>query len=187
RPLWELWVVEGLEDGRVGFITKIHHCAADGVASAALLANVFDLEPDILDPSPPAEPWIPDKVPTPGQLLLQALAAIVRALLGVPGLLKRTATGVRDVAELRRSPDADSGRLSGNKVSNMFTSVPVNMTDALERLHHVHDVTKGAKEVQNALGAEMLEAWSELTPPAPFAGFMRLYSRSGLASRHRPP
>jgi len=83
--------------------------------------------------------------------------------------------------------DADSGRLSGNKVSNMFTSVPVNMTDALERLHHVHDVTKGAKEVQNALGAEMLEAWSELTPPAPFAGFMRLYSRSGLASRHRPP
>ena len=83
--------------------------------------------------------------------------------------------------------DADSGRLSGNKVSNMFTSVPVNMTDALERLRHVHDVTKGAKEVQNALGAEMLEAWSELTPPAPFAGFMRLYSRSGLASRHRPP
>jgi diacylglycerol O-acyltransferase len=69
----------------------------------------------------------------------------------------------------------------------MFTSVPVNMTDPLERLRHVHDVTKGAKEVQNALGAEMLEAWSELTPPAPFAGFMRLYSRSGLASRHRPP
>jgi len=271
RPLWELWVVEGLEHGRVGFITKIHHCAADGVASAALLANVFDLEPDVLEAPPPKEQWVPDQVPTGLQLALQALMAILRQLLTVPRLLQRTFTGVRDVAELRRSPDtvnppppfsaprtsfnraltprrifaftslslpdvkftgkavgctindvvlavcagalreylkshggvpdrplvagvptstqtdADSGRLHGNKVSNMFTSVPVNMTDPVERLRHVHDVTKGAKELQNALGAEMLEAWSELTPPAPFAGFMRLYSRSGLANKHRPP
>ena len=271
RPLWELWVVEGLEGGRIGFITKIHHSAADGVASAALLANVFDLEPDVLEPEPPEQPWVPDTIPSPWEVLVQAVGAILRALLTVPQLLKRTFTGVRDVAELRKSPDtvnpptpfsapntffnaaltprrifaftslsladvkgtgkaldctvndvvltlcagalrryladhggvpdrplvagvptstqtdADSGRLHGNKVSNMFTSVPVNMADPIDRLRHVHEVTKGAKEMQNALGAEMLEAWSELTPPAPFAGFMRLYSRSGLASRHRPP
>src|SRR5207248_10253502 len=83
--------------------------------------------------------------------------------------------------------DAEAGRLRGNKVSNMFTSVPVQLDDPVERLLHVHEVTKGAKEVQNALGAEMLESWSELTPPGPFAALMRLYSRSGLASRHRPP
>src|ERR1700741_3409371 len=38
RPLWELWVVEGLEDGHVGFVAKIHHCVADGVAAAEMLA-----------------------------------------------------------------------------------------------------------------------------------------------------
>src|SRR5947208_10654039 len=84
RPLWELWVVEGLEAGRVGFITKIHHCAADGVASAALLANVFDIEPDVLDVPPPAQPWVPDKIPTRGEILWQALAAILRQLLTIP-------------------------------------------------------------------------------------------------------
>src|SRR5437660_4847943 len=105
RPLWELWVVEGLEHGRVGFITKIHHCAADGVASAALLANVFDIEPDVLEASPPTEPWVPDEVPTGLQPVVQALAAILRQLLTIPRLLQRTFTGVRDVAELRRSPD----------------------------------------------------------------------------------
>src|SRR4051794_24589913 len=39
RPLWELWVVEGLEDGHVGFVAKIHHCVADGVAAADMLAG----------------------------------------------------------------------------------------------------------------------------------------------------
>jgi len=46
---------------------------------------------------------------------------------------------------------------------------------------------KGAKEVHNALGAEMLADWTELTPPRPFAAFMRFYSRRRLADRVRPP
>src|SRR5439155_26491426 len=55
-PLWEIWVVEGLEDRRVAFVAKIHHCVADGAAAASLLANVAaeltgdapDHEPDVL-------------------------------------------------------------------------------------------------------------------------------------------
>ena len=78
-------------------------------------------------------------------------------------------------------------RSSGNRVSNLFTSIPTNVADPIERVRTVHQMMKGAKEVHNALGAEMLSDWTELTPPRPFAAFMRFYSRRELASRHRPP
>ena len=51
RPLWEIWVVEGIEANRVAFVAKIHHSVADGVAAASLLANVaLDLSGDAVDP-----------------------------------------------------------------------------------------------------------------------------------------
>jgi diacylglycerol O-acyltransferase len=78
-------------------------------------------------------------------------------------------------------------RSFGNKVSNLFTSIPTDIADPVERVRTVHQMMKGAKEVHNALGAEMLADWTELTPPRPFAAFMRFYSGRGLASHHRPP
>ena len=45
RPLWELWVVEGLKHGRVGIVTKVHHSAIDGASGAELMVHLFDLEP----------------------------------------------------------------------------------------------------------------------------------------------
>ena len=46
KPLWEMWIVEGLADGHIGFIAKMHHSTVDGVSGAALLSVLFDLEPD---------------------------------------------------------------------------------------------------------------------------------------------
>ncbi|MEM6108344.1 wax ester/triacylglycerol synthase family O-acyltransferase [Mycobacterium sp. 050272] len=42
RPLWEIWVVEGLSDGRWAMLTKIHHCMADGIAATHMLAGLCD-------------------------------------------------------------------------------------------------------------------------------------------------
>ncbi|NIN74475.1 MAG: wax ester/triacylglycerol synthase family O-acyltransferase, partial [Xanthomonadales bacterium] len=45
KPLWELWVVEGLEGGRFAVITKIHHCMIDGIAGVDLMAVLLGAEP----------------------------------------------------------------------------------------------------------------------------------------------
>jgi diacylglycerol O-acyltransferase len=67
RPLWEMWVVEGLEDDRFALISKVHHCMIDGVSGVDLM-NV------LMGPSPDAEifepaPFVPRPAPTPFELL----------------------------------------------------------------------------------------------------------------------
>ena len=46
KPLWEMWIVEGLADDRIGFVAKMHHSTVDGVSGAELLSVLFDLEPE---------------------------------------------------------------------------------------------------------------------------------------------
>ena len=46
KPLWEIWVVEGLEDGRWAMLAKTHHALVDGVSGTDLLAVIMDLRPD---------------------------------------------------------------------------------------------------------------------------------------------
>ena len=46
RPLWEMWIVEGLEDGKIALVAKMHHSTIDGVSGAELLGVLFDLEPN---------------------------------------------------------------------------------------------------------------------------------------------
>jgi WS/DGAT/MGAT family acyltransferase len=292
-PLWELWVVEGVEHGHVGFVAKIHHAAADGVASAAMLANLLQAEADpggrpedAADPGgrpedaadPGGRPedavarasWRPEPIPASAERLVDAVRDLLRSLAGLPDLLRRTASGFAAVVRRRRSgalspplpfstprtsfnraltpnrwfamaslpleevkvvrrafdvtvndvvlalcagalrryldergelPDRpllagvpvsagttdQEQRLAGNRVSNLFTSLRTDIADPVERLRAIHDVTQAAKEVQHALGAELLIDWSEITPPLLFSAWMRLYSRLRLADRHRPP
>jgi diacylglycerol O-acyltransferase / wax synthase len=67
RPLWELWLLPGLPERRVGAFLRLHHALADGAAAAAAFAALLDLTPDA--PSPVAPPWTPRPIPTTGELL----------------------------------------------------------------------------------------------------------------------
>lgn len=75
---------------------------------------------------------------------------------------------------------------STNQVSNMFVHLPVHLDDPVEQLRTIREGTKGAKEVQAAVGANMIGDVVELLPPNLFAWFARQYSRVGLADRMAP-
>ena len=78
-------------------------------------------------------------------------------------------------------------RLSGNRVSSIFTVVGTDRADPVERLRAVAAVSAHAKAVQRALGMDLMQSWVEFTPPWPLAVFMRGYSRTRAADRHPPP
>jgi diacylglycerol O-acyltransferase len=62
KPLWEMWVVEGLDDGHWALISKSHHAMVDGVSGTDLLAVMLDTSPDPERPTPP--PWEPEPEPS---------------------------------------------------------------------------------------------------------------------------
>lgn len=270
RPLWELWLLRGLADGRTALVAKIHHALADGVAAASLLAGVMDEGDATCAVPPPVAPWTPEPLPSRGRLVREALRDQVPHVKQFPRLLARTARGLRAGARLRRGLTASpplpllhaprtplngalrasrsfavvslplgdvrhvrecldvklndvvlalvSGSLrrylerrgelparslvaevptstdvagaprrrTGNRVSNLFTSLCTDVADPVQRVRAIHAVTAAAKEINHALGPDLYREWTDYAPPRPLSGLMKLYSALRLADRHVP-
>ena len=104
RPLWEMWVVEGLEDGCIALIIKMHHSTVDGLSGAALLSVLFDLEPDPgPEPAPPEIVAAP--LPSKSVLVREAVAARTMRPLELTKDLVRTAQRLLDVRRVRNEPE----------------------------------------------------------------------------------
>jgi WS/DGAT/MGAT family acyltransferase len=79
RPLWEMWLVEGLEDGRCAVISKTHHAVIDGVSGVDIGQVMFDVGPVPAEiEHPTGEPWIPRREPSAGELLATGVLGIAR-------------------------------------------------------------------------------------------------------------
>lgn len=109
KPLWEMWLVEGLSDGRLAMISKTHHALIDGVSGVDLATVLFDLEPvprDLGEETAGLEPWTPAPEPSSAELVAGGMAGLARTGLGLAagalGALSRPQEALaqaRDAAE----------------------------------------------------------------------------------------
>jgi WS/DGAT/MGAT family acyltransferase len=120
RPLWELYVVEGLDEDRLALIAKVHHCLADGISGIDLLENLLSPEP--LKEFDPAPRWLPQPEPERDELMrdsvvrrlttplriAEALFDAVRDPRGAYERARETAEGFREVWELEAHPASES-------------------------------------------------------------------------------
>lgn len=100
RPLWEAWVVEGLEDNRYALVLKVHHAAVDGVSGTSLIRHLFDNSPEIRSLPATCNPK-GEKIPTTAELFAYAM----RSRTGSPrrffNLLSDSATAVNRMLKRR--------------------------------------------------------------------------------------
>src|SRR5437588_1939220 len=92
KPLWEMWIIEGLEGNRFALIFKTHHSLVDGVSGVDLATVLFDVQPT--PPAPPTdlEPWQPQAEPTPAELVLAGMRGAVRTTLELVARALNSAT-----------------------------------------------------------------------------------------------
>ena len=94
KPLWELYVIEGLERGRVALLGKTHHAMIDGLSGIDIATVMLDLAPDASDELPAPEPWQPRPSPTELAIAVQATKELVTS----------PAQAVESVSRLARTP-----------------------------------------------------------------------------------
>ena len=135
RPLWEVYVIDGLESGRWALLTKYHHATIDGASGQMMLEIITDTDPDA---PPPGEspPWQPEAIPSDAELLRLAIgnlvrnpvramrvqARIVRQLADAAGLTSLSGVAKQAGDTVKRLAQRGSG--DGSRVSLPTTAAP---------------------------------------------------------------
>lgn len=140
RPLWELYVVEGLEGGRWALLTKTHHAMVDGISNLELITVLFDVEARVPDPAEfGVSTWQAGDQPTGLGLLVRSLrdraaspgraVSAARAVLGNPRqlatALRDTASGTLAVVENSRTPRSVINGRTGPTRNWTFSRFPL--------------------------------------------------------------
>jgi diacylglycerol O-acyltransferase len=106
KPLWEMWLIEGLEDDRFALITKTHHSLIDGIAGVDLATVLFDLSPDPPPITNSGRPWKPHSEPGAAQLVTAGLIGAARAGVALAeGALSAMAHPERAVSRAREAAE----------------------------------------------------------------------------------
>jgi diacylglycerol O-acyltransferase len=149
RPLWELCIVEGLENGNIGVLAKVHHSTIDGVSGAEVMVHLFDLEPaPATPPEPPPEPPGPERVPSDLELVGYAAWSLARQPFRIAAALPGTIRSVVNVARRRRASE-------GPTVPAPFAAPATTLNAAITPHRNVAAVTlpfDDVKAVKRALG-----------------------------------
>ncbi len=169
RPLWEMWIVEGVEDGKIALVAKMHHSTVDGVSGAELLGVLFDLEPE-----PPATPTftqrqLDSRIPSGLELVSQAMVAGLVAPFDVGRMLLRTTRSIFGVRRIRQGLTAKAAL----PLTAPRTSINVAV-HARRRVAFAAASLADVKKLKNAMGTTVNDVVLAMC-----AGALRTYLLAG--------
>jgi diacylglycerol O-acyltransferase len=152
KPLWEMWIVEGLQDGGFAVISKTHHALIDGISGVDLATVMFDLSPVPAEPPHSDEPWQPHTEPTGAELVAGGALGLARvaagAVAGAISFVRRPAATLRVVTEAAEG----LGEVAWAGL-NPAPATPLNVEIGPHRRYCVvRNQLEDFKEVKNAFG-----------------------------------
>lgn len=100
RAPWQMWIVEGLADGRIAILTKVHHSVGDGTLGLQVMMQLFSIDRNA--PVVPLPTLSPALVPTGAERFIRALGSRLRQPVEMVPLVGRTAAAVTAIAQRRR-------------------------------------------------------------------------------------
>ncbi len=157
RPLWELYLIQGLEGGRCAILTKMHHAMIDGMSGAEIMGVLFDLEPGgrVIPPPDPDVDFGDSQAPG-------SLEMLGRGLMGLP------------LQPLRA-------------VKNLPATLPyLDVAPSILGIPGAETISRYASRARNALGAggdgEIIERPRHRAPHTPFSGSISAHRRFSFGS-----
>ncbi len=164
RPLWELWVVEGLQEDRFALIAKIHHCMIDGISGVDLTTILLNVVPTSEIEAIPE--WKPRTAPTPTQLAVAEAAKLTRRTIDrITHLGERIKEGTLAERTKGKSAAAISSLRSGWLTPAGRT--PLNPDLGPNRRFNWVDLDLAAiKEIKTGLGGSVNDAVLSITAGA---------------------
>ncbi len=172
KPLWEMWVAEGLGGGRWALVSKVHHCMVDGVSATDLLSVLLDSEREPALAQPPR--WTPKPEPSAAELVAQPLARRLTTPFDAVAAAGAVARGPRQAAELVvgtiRGTAALSGLLRPTPRSSLNGPIGPH-----RRWHWAHAQLTDIKGIRSGLGGTV----NDVVLAAISGGFRELLSCRG--------
>jgi diacylglycerol O-acyltransferase / wax synthase len=151
KPLWELWLVQGLTRKRFAFVTKTHHALVDGVSGVDIATVLFDVKP-IPEPAEPEHDWVPEPEPSGVTLLAKDAEGLLTAPLR---LARRVEHAVEHPeATLHQATESLSALAEvGWNFANPAPETPLNVEiGSHRRFAWVRGDLAQFKRIKNALG-----------------------------------
>ena len=151
KPLWELWLIQGLEGGRFALISKTHHALVDGVSGVDIATVLFDLQPVPADLQVEND-WSPDPEPSDADLVAEGIKGLVRTPVSIAGLaLEALGNPGRALADVREAAEGIGEIVWAGM--NPAPDVPLNVPiGPHRRVRWVQSRLADFKEIKNALG-----------------------------------
>jgi WS/DGAT/MGAT family acyltransferase len=152
KPLWEMWLVQGLEGNRFALISKTHHALVDGISGVDLATVLFDANPVPVGLTPPIRPWEPKPEPSDVEFLARTVEGMAKLPFRAGRRVLESATKPRATLSRARETAEGLGEIAW-ELMNPAPKVPLNQDIGPHRRYAwVHSRLSDFKRVKDAFG-----------------------------------